>query len=120
MNQQEPAKGPPSIFRAATNNDVAELALALQDGQTLSDQDPDNLLMTPVHVAALNDSAAFLDAAKDHASFDPWIRDANLRRPIEHASAFRGGDSFRILSNTMFGDLFDLSADEGSTPTPMT
>lgn len=107
MTKEEPAKEPPNIFRAAMNDDVRELALALQDGQSLSDQDPERLLMTPLHIAASVGSNTFLREASSHDSFDPWIRDANLRRPVEHASAYRNGEGHKILTAAMYADLFE-------------
>ena len=116
MNKQEPAKEPPNIFRAAANDDPQELALALQDGQSLSEQDPHRLLMTPVHVAASYGSNAFLRAASSHATFDPWIRDANLRRPVEHASAYRNGEAHKILTDAMYADFSDSDGDRVDFP----
>ena len=95
------SRRPPDIFRAARNNDIAELARALGDGQLLSDQKADLVNMTPVHVACLNTSNDFLAAAAQHHSFDPWIRDDNLRTPFDHASARNNRRAQRILLDFM-------------------
>lgn len=80
-------KRPPDIFRAAQENDLDELARAFADGQLLTEKRKRLVGMTPLHVACLNTSNDFLAAASQHHSFDPWIRDDNLRTPFDHASA---------------------------------
>lgn len=88
---------PPDIFRAAAENDISELVSALQEGQLLSEQRVDLLNMTPLHVACINWSNDFLAAASQHHSFDPWIRDDNLRTPFDHASARRNRPAQKTL-----------------------
>lgn len=100
-----PEETPPDIFRAARNDDVAELLAALAEGQSLATQNPDLLLMTPVHVAAARKSNEFLAAASHHESFDPHIRDANQRTAIDHANAHMNERGHEILFDTMYGDL---------------
>lgn len=100
-----PKDTPPDIFRAARNNDVAELQAALSEGQSLATQDTMFLMMTPVHVAAAEHSNDFLAAAAQHESFDPWIRDDNERVPFDHASAFNNKDGMKILFETMYADM---------------
>ena len=84
----EDSKGyvPPSLFRAARNNDIIELAAALQDGQSLDEVQDRQTGLTPIHVACIHHSVDFLLAATQH-KFDPWIRDANLRTAMDHARA---------------------------------
>lgn len=92
---------PPDIFRAALENDVGELISALSDGQLLSEQRSALLNMTPLHVACINASNDFLSAAAQHNSFDPWIRDDNLRTPFDHASARKNRQAQRTLLEFM-------------------
>lgn len=100
-----PKDTPPDIFRAARNNDVAELQAALSEGQSLATQDSTLLMKTPVHVAAAEHSNDFLAAAAHHDSFDPWVRDDNERVAYDHASAFNNKDGMEILFDTMYSDL---------------
>lgn len=101
-----PQQTPPDIFRAARNNDVAELIAALEDGQSLSTQNPALLMMTPVHVAAARGSNNFLGVAAQHETFDPHIRDANDRVAADHASAYNNVVGLEILTGSMYDDLF--------------
>jgi len=96
---------PPDIFHAAVTNNVDELHRALDDGQSLSAQDSFRLDMTPTHLAAGKHSNDFLEAAAKHESFNPWIRDANLRTPFDHARAFNNVDGMKILYDPMYSDL---------------
>ena len=91
----------PDIFRAAQENDIVELARAIEAGQLLSEQRRDLLNMTPVHIACLSASNDFLAAAAQHFSFDPWIRDDNQRTPFDHASARRNKKAQEILLGFM-------------------
>ncbi|MFV0293739.1 MAG: hypothetical protein ACK5II_11230 [Paracoccus sp. (in: a-proteobacteria)] len=102
----DPKQTPPDIFRAAQNNDVAELLAALEDGQSLSTQDPERLMMTPVHIAAARSSNDFLGVASQHETFNPQIRDANLRVAADHASAYNNAVGHKILTDAMYADLF--------------
>jgi ankyrin repeat protein len=77
---------PPDLFRAARNNDIVELAAAIQDGQSLDEVQDEQSGLTPIHVACINQSVEFLRAAVQY-KFDPWIRDANMRTPLDHARA---------------------------------
>lgn len=113
---------PPDIFRAAVNNDVTELKAALDDGQSLSFRHPSKLLMTAVHVAAARKSNDFLQAASDHQTFDPWIRDANGRLPADHAMAYRNREAETLLTKAMYAHLYDGSGGvvdfPSGTPSP--
>jgi len=77
---------PPDLFRAARNNDIKELAAAIQDGQSLDDIEDVKSGLTPMHIACIHRSEIFLTAAIQY-KFDPWIRDCNLRLSIDHARA---------------------------------
>ena len=92
---------PPDIFKAAYENDIYELARALDVGQRLTDRRKDLSGMTPVHVACLSSSNAFLAACVWHNSFDPWLRDDNLRTPFDHASARCNIRAQELLIRTM-------------------
>jgi len=96
---------PPDIFKAAENDDLVELNLALADGQSLSTQDPLRLEMTPLHVAALERSNNFLAAAVQNETCDPWIRDSNLRTAMDHAQAFNNTEGMKILYDPMYAYL---------------
>ncbi|SMD04508.1 hypothetical protein [Primorskyibacter flagellatus] len=98
---------PPNIFNAAQNNDVAELLAALADGQRLDEQSAMFLMMTPVHVAAGRHSNEFLGAASQHESFNPWLRDDNMRVAIDHATATNNVRGHGILHETMYAVLDD-------------
>ncbi len=86
----QPNKGqryePPDIFRAARENDIQELAAAIQDGQSLDDIQDKQSGMTAMHLACIHHSVDFLHTASQ-MKFDPWIRDVNLRLAIDHARA---------------------------------
>lgn len=108
MNTKET---PPDIFHAAEHNDVEELMAALSTGQTLSDQSSMRLNMTPVHIAAAKHSNDFLAAAQHEESFDPWIRDDNLRVAHDHAMAFNNQEGMRILHARMYAHLEGVDPD---------
>lgn len=92
---------PPDIFRAAENNDLEELAFALQSGQRLDHQrEPDK--MTPVHVAAALGHADFVRVSMEIHPQVAWIRDEMDRRPIEHANARNDHVIAGYLKEAMF------------------
>lgn len=92
---------PPNIFRAARNNDPLELALALQDGQTLNDTEDPVMLLTPIHEACISRSTSFLSAAMG-VEFDPWQRDGMQRLAIDHARVENLTDFSKYLHQLMY------------------
>ncbi|WP_143025708.1 hypothetical protein [Paracoccus isoporae] len=96
---------PPNTFRAAENNDVEELLAALKDWQSLSDRDARFLNRTPVHIAAAKSSNDFLASASQQESFDPHLRDDNLRTAFDHADAYCNERGKKILFDSMYDDL---------------
>ena len=92
---------PPDIFRAAENNDLEELAFALQSGQRLDHKrEPDK--MTPVHVAAALGHADFVWVLMEIHPQVAWMRDEMYRRPIEHSNARNDQVSAGYLKDAMF------------------
>ncbi len=81
------AKRPPDIYQAAIDDDVAELARALEDGQKL-DELRKGYVTTAVHLACAHRSMSFLEVAMGH-DFNPWVRDQNDRLAMDHAIAQR-------------------------------
>lgn len=104
-SEHGPEREPPDIFRAAQNDDVHELNLAIHDGQSLTDRNEYLSNMTPLHVACVHSSNAFLVAASELESFDPWLRDDNLRVPFDHASARSNKEAQRLLFEEMYKGL---------------
>ena len=100
LNNEEP----PDIFRAAKNDDVAEMEAARRAGQTLQDQDS-IIGFTPIHVAAIEGSLRFVEAATKTGEVDPWIRDNNLRLAVDHAAAFNRVEIQKILIASMYVEL---------------
>lgn len=92
---------PPDIFRAAREDDLYELQLALQDGQTLRGGNLQTGL-TPVHVAAMRGSVNFIRAAMEHDPETAWIQDNQLRMPFNHAAVRRDRQSMAHLHNAMY------------------
>lgn len=90
----------PNVFRAAVENDPVEMGLALSAGQKLDDIQP-GTGFTPIHVACIRRSTAFLAEALKH-QFDPWVRDTNQRLPIDHAFAHGLKDAHRDLLAKMY------------------
>lgn len=93
---------PPDIFKAAELDDIHELAKAIEDGQSLSERRHDLLHMTPVHIACLHASNAFIEIASNHESFDPWIRDDNQRLAFDHAAAHNNQIAMKLLYSKMY------------------
>lgn len=91
----------PNIFKAAVEDDPAELKAALEAGQSLNDIEEDGVKMTPIQVACIKRSRDFLAEALT-ADFDPWIRDANQRLAIDHARCNQLPDEQKILLNKMY------------------
>ena len=100
-------RSPPNIFDAAHDNDVGQLLAAIKDGQSLSSRDGLILCRTPLHVAACRHSNDFLAAASQDRSFDPWLRDHNLRLPIDNAIACNNKRGSEILYKAMYAHLHE-------------
>lgn len=92
----------PNLFSAALTDDISEMKAAINDGQSLSSADEDQALFTPIHVAALSNSLAFLEAARLEPTFDPWLRDANDRLAFDHANAFNNKEAMKLLVDEMY------------------
>ena len=97
-------KTPPDIFRAAREDDLDELERALADGQTL-DTAAQGTHLTPVHVAALRGSVAFLEAAMLRAPETAWMQDGQHRTPFDHAAARQDRKSMAHLHNAMHPEM---------------
>ncbi|NHK29388.1 ankyrin repeat domain-containing protein [Parvularcula flava] len=97
---------PPDLFQAARNNDIKELAAAIQDGQSLNDIEDVKSGLTPMHIACIHRSDTFLKAAVQY-EFDPWIRDCNLRLAIDHARA----QGLRDIQKALFEKMYPPSWD---------
>lgn len=85
------------VFEAARTDNVEQLRTALAQGESLDARDVDALNMTPIHIACIFSSNAFLQTAVDESSFDPWIRDANGRVAFDHAWAKNNRTAMRLL-----------------------
>lgn len=92
---------PPDIFEAARNDDMFELRRALEEGQSLGTSQIITHL-TPMHVAAMRGSAAFLKVALEIDPRVAWMQDAQLRIPFDHASARQDRRSMALLHNAMY------------------
>jgi len=92
----------PDIFHAAEKNDVDELKEALEQGQRLDARQPKLLNMTPLHVACIRSSNAFLEVAIQHGSCDPWLRDDNLRVAFDHAAARNNKVAMQLTLDAMY------------------
>lgn len=90
----------PDIFRAAAEDDAAELERALKAGQSLDEFGP-GYHSTPLHVACMNRSEKFLRAAMGY-DFNPWVRDENLRLAIDHAWANSLTETHEALAEKMY------------------
>ena len=100
--------GKPShdIFRAALDDDLAELAAARGEGQRLTDADP-MTLMTPLHIAASRHSNQFIAEALKDDSCDPFQRDANDRTAWDHALAHNNIEGCELLRIAMSAHLYE-------------
>jgi hypothetical protein len=67
---------PPDIFKAVRDDDIYELRMALEDGQSLRTSQPTTAL-TPIHVAAMRGSVEVIKVAMEH---DPV---AESETPVE-------------------------------------
>jgi ankyrin repeat protein len=92
----------PDIFRAAENDDIAELYEALVEGQRLDERKDELLHMTPLHIACIRSSNDFLKVALYDESCDPWIRDDNLRLAFDHAAARNNKEAMTLLYQIMY------------------
>lgn len=71
----------PDIFKAAREDNASLLRTALEAGQSLNQRD-DNW-QTPLHVAALHGSRAFLKEAIGHHTANFWSFDRGGLRPLD-------------------------------------
>lgn len=79
----------PSLFDAATNDDLREMKVALEDGQSLLfRREPDGF--SPLHLAIQHGSKSFSFKAIDLEPNCVWLLDARERLPIDYA--FDRGD----------------------------
>lgn len=92
---------PPDIFKAASDNDVLELRLAINDGQSLRATQLATGF-TPVHVAAMRGSVAFIKAAMELDPDTSWMQDIALRTPFDHAAARRDREAMSYLHSAMY------------------
>ena len=100
-NDSSHKEEPPDIFRAARDDDLYELRMALEDGQSLRSSQPSTAL-TPIHVAAMRGSVAFLKVAMEQDAGSSWLQDAQLRTPFDHAASRRDRQSMAYLHNAMY------------------
>ena len=108
----------PDIFHAAEVDNVPEMIAAMHLGQSVQDTKGD-LLFTPVHVAAISGSLAFVRAAAKTGEVNPWIRDKNQRLAIDHAEAFGRTEIQSVLFNLMYSTNLDLDPRNGGNSTPV-
>ncbi|QAX31066.1 ankyrin repeat domain-containing protein [Leisingera sp. NJS204] len=92
---------PPDIFKAARDDDLYELRMALEDGQSLRTSQPTTAL-TPIHVAAMRGSVGFLKLAMEKDAGSSWLQDAQLRTPFDHAASRQDRQSMAYLHNAMY------------------
>jgi ankyrin repeat protein len=92
---------PFELFNAARDDDVPGLRAALESGQSLSTQRPENGF-TPLHTAAFNGSVAFLREALQHPTADPWVRDRQEYVALDHASVRRDYAVMQLLYDAMY------------------
>ncbi|MEM8774974.1 MAG: ankyrin repeat domain-containing protein [Pseudomonadota bacterium] len=92
---------PPDIFKAASDDNVLELRLAIQDGQSLQMTQP-STGFTPVHVAAMRGSVAFIKVAMELDPDTSWMQDIALRTPFDHAAARRDREAMSYLHRAMY------------------
>lgn len=107
--EEDGARNPPDIFKAARQDDPAALASAKMRGESLAQSRPWSG-HTPLHVAAIYGSSVFLRAALAYEDADPWIRDRGGKRPFEHAADRDDVVSMRLLHEAMYP--------EGQMPLP--
>lgn len=101
MKDGNTQRNSPDIFRAAKENDLRELDLAIKDGQTLDDISAENF--TPLHIAAINGCEAFVMAACTLYECDPWKLDRNMRTAFDHASSRTDTKAASALYQKMYG-----------------
>ncbi|MEM8772989.1 MAG: ankyrin repeat domain-containing protein [Pseudomonadota bacterium] len=92
----------PDIFIAAERNDPYLMARAIQAGQSLDDR-KGALAATPIHFACINGSYEFVEAAINGHEFDPWIKDGNGKRAIDHSIIRGDQDIISLLFEKMHG-----------------
>lgn len=90
-----------NLFKAALDNDVNHMNRALKEGKRLSEIDPRNGF-TPLHVAALNGSADFVQEALKDATAEPWLRDMAGHLAIDHSDAQNHKDVSALFFEAMF------------------
>ena len=91
----------PNIFRAALNDDLYEMALAIQAGQSLADQD-DVTFQTPLHLAVVRKSYHFIKAAVELDASIVKIRNANNLQPFDIARSRQDHRAMQLLYNAEF------------------
>jgi hypothetical protein len=116
MTDQGERRDPPDIFRAARNDDVRELFLSIQNGQSLNDQEYETGY-TPVHLACMAKSSSFMDACLD-LDFDPWIRDSASRIAFLYAWASSFPEGQKILFDKMYPPGWEREAEVTPFPGP--
>jgi ankyrin repeat protein len=102
-DKQEPDKPQADIFLAARNNDLAELKLALEQGQRLDATLHENG-HTPLHTAALWGNASFIIAALSHATANPWSRSLSGLLPYDIAADRRDLHVMKLFFDAMYPD----------------
>lgn len=95
------ARRRPNIFIAARDNDLAELALAIQDGQKLSDTIPENG-HTPLHTAAIWGNEEFIKAALRYDHANVWQWDQYDKLPYDHANARGDTHIMKLFFHAMY------------------
>ena len=91
----------PNLHHAAFQDDVDFMFYCLDKGQTFQDRRGANGL-TPVHIAVIYKSYRFLEEAIKTRQMNPWVRDCNLRLPIDIAQAFKDRISMKMLYDWMY------------------
>ncbi|MBJ3763859.1 ankyrin repeat domain-containing protein [Maribius pontilimi] len=92
---------PPDIFKAARDNDILELRMAIEDGQSLQTTQIATGF-TPVHVAAMRGSVTFIKVAMELDPDTSWMQDIALRTPFDHAAARRDREAMKYLHLAMY------------------
>jgi ankyrin repeat protein len=91
-----------NLFDAAAADDVDQMEAAFKKGERMDTTLSSLHNRNPMHLACINGSRKFFEAALTHPTFNPFLFDNFGRRPIEYAHAYKHTEMERALLDHMY------------------